>query len=47
MREIYSFFGYTVGNTASQTANTTATGAKVGVDVAAVLLKQARLHCKE
>ena len=35
MREIYRFFGYTVGNTASQTTHVTATGAKLGIDVAA------------
>jgi uncharacterized protein (DUF697 family) len=39
MREIYSFFGYTVGNTASQTANTTGKGVKLGVDVAAGTIK--------
>jgi len=39
MREIYRFFGYTVGNTASQTTHVTATGAKVGVDVASGTIK--------
>ena len=39
MREIYRFMGYTVTNTANQTINTTAQGAKVGVDVTAGTVK--------